>query len=64
MYFPLPEGEPAYSPLTWFFFIFKQDYEIQAGKYRLSLDPALTASSAKRLRVTPLQESIQIQVRA
>ncbi|KAL8163193.1 UNVERIFIED_CONTAM: hypothetical protein K2H54_014017 [Gekko kuhli] len=37
------------------------DYEIQAGKYRSSLDPALTASSAKRLRVTPLQESIQIQ---
>ncbi|XP_054834865.1 envoplakin [Eublepharis macularius] len=37
------------------------DYEIQAGKYRSSLDPTLTASSAKRLRVTPLQESIQIQ---
>ncbi|XP_062976401.1 envoplakin [Elgaria multicarinata webbii] len=37
------------------------DYELQAGKYRSSLDPALTASSAKRLRVTPLQESIQAQ---
>ncbi|XP_048345833.1 envoplakin [Sphaerodactylus townsendi] len=37
------------------------DYEIQAGKYRSYLDPALTASSAKRLRVTPLQESIQNQ---
>ncbi|XP_015675187.1 envoplakin [Protobothrops mucrosquamatus] len=37
------------------------DYELQAGKYRSSLDPTLTASSAKRLRVTPLQESIQAQ---
>ncbi|XP_053155328.1 envoplakin isoform X3 [Hemicordylus capensis] len=37
------------------------DYELQAGKYRSSLDPSLTASSAKRLRVTPLQESIQAQ---
>ncbi|KAJ7316049.1 hypothetical protein JRQ81_002211 [Phrynocephalus forsythii] len=37
------------------------DYELQAGKYRSSLDPALTASSAKRMRVTPLQESIQAQ---
>uniref|UniRef100_A0A8D0EFZ1 Envoplakin n=1 Tax=Salvator merianae TaxID=96440 RepID=A0A8D0EFZ1_SALMN len=37
------------------------DYELQAGKYRSSLDPALTASAAKRLRVTPLQESIQNQ---
>ncbi|XP_007437687.1 envoplakin [Python bivittatus] len=37
------------------------DYELQAEKYRSSLDPALTASSAKRLRVTPLQESIQAQ---
>uniref|UniRef100_A0A8D2LLQ9 SH3 domain-containing protein n=1 Tax=Varanus komodoensis TaxID=61221 RepID=A0A8D2LLQ9_VARKO len=37
------------------------DYELQAGKYRSSLDPALSAYSAKRLRVTPLQESIQSQ---
>uniref|UniRef100_A0A670XXP6 SH3 domain-containing protein n=1 Tax=Pseudonaja textilis TaxID=8673 RepID=A0A670XXP6_PSETE len=37
------------------------DYELQAGKYRSALDPTLTASSAKRLRVTPLQESIQAQ---
>nr|XP_028572776.1 envoplakin isoform X1 [Podarcis muralis] len=37
------------------------EYELQAGKYRSSLDPSLTASSAKRLRVTPLQESIQAQ---
>ncbi|XP_026523281.1 envoplakin [Notechis scutatus] len=37
------------------------DYELQAGKYRSSLDPTLIASSAKRLRVTPLQESIQAQ---
>ncbi|XP_062830054.1 envoplakin [Anolis carolinensis] len=37
------------------------DYELQAGKYRSSLDPSLTASSAKRLRVTPLQESIQAE---
>ncbi|KAH0629515.1 hypothetical protein JD844_011620 [Phrynosoma platyrhinos] len=37
------------------------DYELQAGKYRSSLDPSLTASSAKRLRVTPLQDSIQAE---
>lgn len=37
------------------------DYELQAEKYRSSLDPALIASTAKRLRVTPLQESIQVQ---
>ncbi|EMP23783.1 Envoplakin [Chelonia mydas] len=37
------------------------DYEIQAGKYCSSLDPTLSASAAKRLRVTPLQESIQAQ---
>uniref|UniRef100_A0A669PVG6 SH3 domain-containing protein n=1 Tax=Phasianus colchicus TaxID=9054 RepID=A0A669PVG6_PHACC len=37
------------------------DYELQAGKYSSSLDPALTDFAAKRLRVTPLQESIQAQ---
>ncbi|XP_066469470.1 envoplakin [Tiliqua scincoides] len=37
------------------------DYELQAEKYRSSLDPALIASTAKRLRVTPLRESIQAQ---
>ncbi|OXB61143.1 hypothetical protein ASZ78_013706 [Callipepla squamata] len=37
------------------------DYELQAGKYSSSLDPALTDYAAKRLRVTPLQESIQAQ---
>uniref|UniRef100_A0A8C2YHF0 Envoplakin n=1 Tax=Coturnix japonica TaxID=93934 RepID=A0A8C2YHF0_COTJA len=37
------------------------DYELQAGKYSSSLDPALTDFAAKRLRVTPLQESIQTQ---
>uniref|UniRef100_A0A8C5U939 Envoplakin n=1 Tax=Malurus cyaneus samueli TaxID=2593467 RepID=A0A8C5U939_9PASS len=37
------------------------DYEIEAGKYSSSLDPSLTDSAAKRLRVTPLQESIQAQ---
>ncbi|KFZ54274.1 Envoplakin, partial [Antrostomus carolinensis] len=37
------------------------DYELQAGKYSSSLDPTLTDSAAKRLRVTPLQESIQAQ---
>ncbi|KAJ6660438.1 hypothetical protein lerEdw1_017862 [Lerista edwardsae] len=37
------------------------DYELQAEKYRSSLDPALIASTAKRLRVTPLQDSIQAQ---
>ncbi|KFP79318.1 Envoplakin, partial [Acanthisitta chloris] len=37
------------------------DYELQAGKYSSSLDPSLTDSAAKRLRVTPLQESIQAQ---
>ncbi|XP_032648754.1 envoplakin isoform X1 [Chelonoidis abingdonii] len=37
------------------------DYELQAGKYCSSLDPTLSASAAKRLRVTPLQESIQAQ---
>uniref|UniRef100_A0A8C3L132 Envoplakin n=1 Tax=Chrysolophus pictus TaxID=9089 RepID=A0A8C3L132_CHRPC len=39
----------------------RQDYELQAGKYSSSLDPALTDFAAKRLRVTPLQESIQAQ---
>uniref|UniRef100_A0A8C0UPB6 Envoplakin n=1 Tax=Cyanistes caeruleus TaxID=156563 RepID=A0A8C0UPB6_CYACU len=38
-----------------------QDYELEAGKYSSSLDPSLTDSAAKRLRVTPLQESIQAQ---
>uniref|UniRef100_A0A8C3L1U4 SH3 domain-containing protein n=1 Tax=Chrysolophus pictus TaxID=9089 RepID=A0A8C3L1U4_CHRPC len=38
-----------------------RDYELQAGKYSSSLDPALTDFAAKRLRVTPLQESIQAQ---
>uniref|UniRef100_A0A8C0ZDP3 Envoplakin n=1 Tax=Cyanistes caeruleus TaxID=156563 RepID=A0A8C0ZDP3_CYACU len=37
------------------------DYELEAGKYSSSLDPSLTDSAAKRLRVTPLQESIQAQ---
>ncbi|KFQ38154.1 Envoplakin, partial [Mesitornis unicolor] len=37
------------------------DYELQAGKYSSSLDPTLTDFAAKRLRVTPLQESIQAQ---
>ncbi|KFR17443.1 Envoplakin, partial [Opisthocomus hoazin] len=37
------------------------DYELQAGKYSSSLDPTLTDFVAKRLRVTPLQESIQAQ---
>ncbi|KFP91901.1 Envoplakin, partial [Apaloderma vittatum] len=37
------------------------DYELQAGKYSSSLDPSLTDFAAKRLRVTPLQESIQAQ---
>ncbi|KFQ14889.1 Envoplakin, partial [Leptosomus discolor] len=37
------------------------DYELQAGKYSSSLDPTLTDVAAKRLRVTPLQESIQAQ---
>uniref|UniRef100_A0A8V5HH57 Uncharacterized protein n=1 Tax=Melopsittacus undulatus TaxID=13146 RepID=A0A8V5HH57_MELUD len=37
------------------------DYELQAGKYNSSLDPNLTDFAAKRLRVTPLQESIQAQ---
>ncbi|KYO31183.1 periplakin [Alligator mississippiensis] len=37
------------------------DYELQASKYCSSLDPAMSASAAKRLRVTPLQESIQAQ---
>ncbi|KAF2988480.1 hypothetical protein EK904_013404, partial [Melospiza melodia maxima] len=37
------------------------DYEFEAGKYSSSLDPSLTDSAAKRLRVTPLQESIQAQ---
>ncbi|XP_074870273.1 envoplakin isoform X1 [Carettochelys insculpta] len=37
------------------------DYELQAGKYCSSLDPTLSMSAAKRLRVTPLQESIQAQ---
>ncbi|KFV65424.1 Envoplakin, partial [Dryobates pubescens] len=37
------------------------DYELEAGKYSSSLDPTLTDSAAKRLRVTPLQESIQAQ---
>uniref|UniRef100_A0A803Y9U2 SH3 domain-containing protein n=1 Tax=Meleagris gallopavo TaxID=9103 RepID=A0A803Y9U2_MELGA len=40
------------------------DYELQAGKYSSSLDPALTDFAAKRLRVTPLQESIQAQVQS
>lgn len=48
--------------MTGWYLFKKQDYELQAGKYRSSLDPTLTASSAKRLRVTPLQESIQTQV--
>uniref|UniRef100_A0A8C3Y2M1 SH3 domain-containing protein n=1 Tax=Catharus ustulatus TaxID=91951 RepID=A0A8C3Y2M1_CATUS len=37
------------------------DYELEAGKYSSSLDPSLADSAAKRLRVTPLQESIQAQ---
>ncbi|KFW09077.1 Envoplakin, partial [Eurypyga helias] len=37
------------------------DYELQAGKYSSSLDPTLTDFATKRLRVTPLQESIQAQ---
>ncbi|NWS10162.1 EVPL protein, partial [Pachyramphus minor] len=37
------------------------DYELEAGKYSSSLDPSLTDYAAKRLRVTPLQESIQAQ---
>ncbi|KFO88871.1 Envoplakin, partial [Buceros rhinoceros silvestris] len=37
------------------------DYEFQAGKYSSSLDPTVTDFAAKRLRVTPLQESIQAQ---
>ncbi|KFV60011.1 Envoplakin, partial [Tyto alba] len=37
------------------------DYELQAGKYSSSLDPTLTDFAAKRLRVTPLQESIRAQ---
>uniref|UniRef100_A0A8C8SS88 Envoplakin n=1 Tax=Pelusios castaneus TaxID=367368 RepID=A0A8C8SS88_9SAUR len=37
------------------------DYELQAGNYCSSLDPTLSASTTKRLRVTPLQESIQAQ---
>ncbi|KFP29493.1 Envoplakin, partial [Colius striatus] len=37
------------------------NYELQAGKYSSSLDPSLTDFAAKRLRVTPLQESIQAQ---
>ncbi|XP_072501843.1 envoplakin isoform X2 [Notamacropus eugenii] len=38
-----------------------QDYELQADKYRSSLDPALTASAPKKPRITPLQDSIQAQ---
>ncbi|XP_043856067.1 envoplakin isoform X3 [Dromiciops gliroides] len=38
-----------------------QDYEVQADKYRCSLDPTMTGSAPKRPRITPLQDSIQAQ---
>ncbi|XP_029456324.1 envoplakin [Rhinatrema bivittatum] len=37
------------------------DYESQADRYRLTLDPSLSASSAKRPRITPLQQNIEAQ---
>lgn len=40
-----------------------QDYELQADTYRCSLEPTLAVSAPKRLRVVPLQESVQAQVR-
>ncbi|XP_040845354.1 envoplakin [Ochotona curzoniae] len=38
-----------------------QDYELQADTYRCSLEPTLAVSAPKRLRVVPLQESVQAQ---
>nr|XP_033817796.1 envoplakin [Geotrypetes seraphini]XP_033817797.1 envoplakin [Geotrypetes seraphini]XP_033817798.1 envoplakin [Geotrypetes seraphini]XP_033817799.1 envoplakin [Geotrypetes seraphini]XP_033817800.1 envoplakin [Geotrypetes seraphini] len=37
------------------------DYEAEAERYRLTLDPNLSASAAKKPRITPLQQNVEAQ---
>ncbi|XP_030064084.1 envoplakin [Microcaecilia unicolor] len=37
------------------------DYEAEAERYRLTLDPSVSASAAKRQRIIPLQQNVEAQ---